>query len=332
MRVGSIRTVSPTDGNQSCWYTVRSMRRLDERHTSAWVRNPAGRPWMERSMPMAPPARSAAARCTRMSTRASAITRWTGNRAASSASVCMASTSWDLPGASRGRTPGMGRTLVRRGRYHTSVLRAAAALLAAALLVPARAAARGQGSGARCDVVLAGEQTEVRWTDGDTFRILSGPRRGRAVRLVGVNTLETYGPVHRIGASDGRALLAVAKASAAIASAAGGRCDTDGAVDGSGDPALLALQREAQRTRTGIWAGGAPPLLPTSLHSADEPNLAPRGYDRIVDTRTGAAVVHPHARTYRTCEEVCVGEGQERACMVYVPFARRYRDRPPCLR
>ncbi len=254
----------------------------------------------------------------------------------------------------------MGRTLVRRGRYHTSVLRAAAALLAAALLVPARAAARGQGSGARCDVVLAGEQTEVRWTDGDTFRILSGPRRGRAVRLVGVNTLETYGPVHRIGASDGRALLAVAKASAAIASAAGGRCDTDGAADGYGrllatcpeasealvraghamvfavdgpaDPALLALQREAQRTRTGIWAGGAPPLLPTSLHSADEPNLAPRGYDRIVDTRTGAAVVHPHARTYRTCEEVCVGEGQERACMVYVPFARRYRDRPPCLR
>jgi len=42
--------------------------------------------------------------------------------------------------------------------------------------------------------------------------------------------------------------------------------------------------------------------------------------------------VRPHHRVYRPCEEVCVGEGAERACMTYVPFARRYRDRPACLR
>ena len=190
----------------------------------------------------------------------------------------------------------------------------------------------------------------MRWTDGDTFRILSGPRRGRSVRLVGVNTLETFGPVHRIGASDGRTLLAIAKASETEGAADGyGRllatCPEAAealvraghamvfAVGGRADAALLALQREAQRTGAGIWAGGAPPLVPTSLHSADEPDLGPRGgYDRIADTRTGAADVHPHARTYRTCEEVCMGEGPERACMVYVPFERRYRDRPPCLR
>jgi len=257
----------------------------------------------------------------------------------------------------------MGRAHVGGGRYHPAVRRAAAALLVAAVLAPARpgAAARGRGGGAPATVVLGGERTAVRWTDGDTFRILSGPRRGRSVRLVGVNTLETFGPVHRIGASDGRTLLAIAKASAAIAAAAGGGCEAEGAADGYGrllatcpeaaealvraghamvfavdgraDAALLALQREAQRTRAGIWAGGAPPLVPTSLHSADEPDLGPRGgYDRIADTRTGAADVHPHARTYRICEEVCMGEGPERACMVYVPFERRYRDRPPCLR
>jgi hypothetical protein len=82
-----------------------------------------------------------------------------------------------------------------------------------------------------------------------------------------------------------------------------------------------------------MWAGGAPRLVPTSLHSAAEPDLGPRGaYDRVADTRSGASEVRPHARTYRTCEEVCLGEGSEVACLVYVPFERRYRDRPDCLR
>jgi hypothetical protein len=105
------------------------------------------------------------------------------------------------------------------------------------------------------------------------------------------------------------------------------------AVDGPPDPALVSLQREAQRDARGMWAHGVPPLVPSSVHSADEPNLGPRGaYDRIVDTRTGIAEARPHDRVYRTCEEVCVGAGRDRACMVHVPFARRYRDRPACLR
>jgi hypothetical protein len=95
----------------------------------------------------------------------------------------------------------------------------------------------------------------------------------------------------------------------------------------------VALQAEAQRRRAGIWSGGAPPLVPTSLHSAGEAGLGRRGaYDRIADTRTGASEVRPHDRVYRTCEEVCVGEGPERACLVYVPYERHYRDRPACLR
>ena len=105
------------------------------------------------------------------------------------------------------------------------------------------------------------------------------------------------------------------------------------AIDGPPPPHLVALQREAQRARAGLWAGGAPPLVPTSLHSADEPDLGRRGaYDRIADTRTGIATAHPHDRVYRTCEEVCVGAGADRACLTYVPFGRRYRHRPACLR
>jgi endonuclease YncB( thermonuclease family) len=234
-------------------------------------------------------------------------------------------------------------------------MRPAAALLAVALAAPARPAEP------HATVLLAGEETAVRWTDGDTFRVVSGDHAGRRVRLRGLNALETFGPVHRIGASDGATLFALARRSAAIAAAAGGRCDLSGradaygrlladcpeaaaalvrsghalvlAIDGPPDAALVALQREAQRARAGMWAGGVPPLVPTSLHGAGEAGLGPRGpYDRVADTRTGVSAVRPHARRYASCEEVCLGDGEERACLTYVPYERRYRDRPGCLR
>lgn len=236
------------------------------------------------------------------------------------------------------------------------------AVAAFALAVAASSAqARQERRGAEGDVQLAGEQVRVRWTDGDTFRIGSGPYRGRSARLAGVNALEPFGPVHRIGASGGAALLAIAKGSAAVAAAAGGRCEIAGrsdrygrllvscpeaaealvsaghamvfAMDGPADARLVALQRDAQRAGAGIWAGGAPPLVPTSLHSTDEPDLGQRGaYDRVADTRTGGAAARHHARSYGLCEEVCLGDGPDRACMTYVPFARRYRGKPACLR
>jgi endonuclease YncB( thermonuclease family) len=236
------------------------------------------------------------------------------------------------------------------------------AVAAFALAVAASSAqARQERRGAEGDVQLAGEQVRVRWTDGDTFRIGSGPYRGRSARLAGVNALEPFGPVHRIGASGGAALLAIAKGSAAVAAAAGGRCEVVGssdrygrllvscpdaaealvraghamvfAVDAPADGRLLSLQRAAQEARIGMWAGGAPLLVPASLHSADERGLGRRGaYDRIVDTRSGAAPARTHARTYAPCEEVCLGAGSDRACMTYVPYQRRYRSRPACLR
>ncbi len=246
---------------------------------------------------------------------------------------------------------------------------ATALAFAAAAAVPSGATGGASGQrphGARSrdthgEVVLAGERVPVRWTDGDSFRIAAGRFAGRAGRLVGVNALETFGPVHRIGAMEPAALHAIARATAPLAAARVWTCAADGAADGYGRllvwcpdaaealvragyamvfavdappaPRLLEAQRAAQAARAGIWAGGVPPLVPTSLHSADEPDLGPRGaYDRVADTRTGVAAARPHARVYAVCEERCVGDGPDRACMVYVPFDWRYRHRPACLR
>lgn len=253
---------------------------------------------------------------------------------------------------------------VRAAGYARAVRLSALAAVAALLLGPSPAEARRRRAPrppTSATILLAGAWAEVRWTDGDTFRVLTGPLSGRTARLLGVNALESFGPVHRIGSAGGRALLAVAKGSAAVAARAAVRCDARGESDGYGrllvtcpevaealvrgghamvfavdqdaDRRHLALQHEAQQARAGMWAGGAPPLVPTSLHSADEPDLGARGaYDRIADTRTGLTEVRRHRRTYRPCEEVCLGDGAERACLTYVPYGRRYRDRPACLR
>lgn len=254
-----------------------------------------------------------------------------------------------------------------------TLARAAAALVLALALVlagavPASAAPsarRGRHAArapkGRGEVVLGGERVPVRWTDGDTFKIGAGRFAGRAARLAGVNALETFGPVHRFAGMEPGALLRIAQATAPAAAARVWRCEADGrpdaygrllvrcpdaaealvrdglamvfAIDAPPEPGLAEAQRAAQAARAGIWAGGAPARIPTSLHSADEPDLGPRGaYDRIADTRTGVAEARPHARAYAVCEEVCLGEGGDRACLVYVPYERRYRHRPPCLR
>jgi endonuclease YncB( thermonuclease family) len=245
------------------------------------------------------------------------------------------------------------------------VVRLARRALVLALLAacaPAEAAsprARPGRGRARGELVLDGVRTRVTWTDGDTFVIRSGPRKGRTARLAGVNALESYGPVHRFGGWDRDDLYAVAASSAALAArvvpdCAAGADDRYGrvlascpaaaaalvraghamvfAVDGPADPALLALQREAMERGDGMWARGAPAEVLTSLHSADEPGLGGRGYDRVADTRSGTARTVPHRRVYATCQRVCRGDGPDRSCMIHVPRELRYRDRPWCLR
>ena len=92
---------------------------------------------------------------------------------------------------------------------------------------------------------------------------------------------------------------------------------------------LVALQLDAQRRKVGMWRLGVPSLIVTGVHSVLEGEG--RGYDRVVSTRSGRARALAHSSAYETCEDVCVGTGQDESCLVYVPFRRRYREPPPCL-
>jgi len=239
---------------------------------------------------------------------------------------------------------------------------AAVALLSALLAAaPAPALGAGRRHGLPGTILLDGQPTEVRWSDGDSFKVETGPLKGFGARVSGYNSLETFGPVHRIAGMGPVALEKLATASAALLAGTTWSCTTEGRRDGYGRalvscpdaaaalvraghamvyavearpaPALLAAQREAQAARRGLWAGGVPPEIITSLHSAGEKDLKGKKapYDRLVDTRTGVTRIRRHQSSYRTCEEVCVGEGPLASCMVYVPFERRYNDRPDCL-
>ena len=211
-------------------------------------------------------------------------------------------------------------------------------------------------------ITLDGAETRVTWSDGDTFRIRSGPNAGTQARLHGFNTLEDYGPVHRWGDWTAKELYEIAGQSGERARAgtwtcqsAGEkdrydrllvRCDDAGltlvreglafafSVDGPAPEEWQAAQREAREQKRGMWRKGTPSHIVSSVHSASEgrEGREARGYNRVVDARTGYAQVHNHTQTYEVCEEVCVNEGADRSCMTYVPFERRYKDKAECLR
>ena len=72
----------------------------------------------------------------------------------------------------------------------------------------------------------------------------------------------------------------------------------------------------------------------TSLHSLGEDGDDEQAetYNRVVDTRTGQALKRVHAQRYETCQTVCETTDGQRSCMVYVPFKKRYRGQPDCLK
>lgn len=207
-------------------------------------------------------------------------------------------------------------------------------------------------------VLLNGVRTGVHWSDGDSFKFTAGPHARKGTRLAGYNALESYGPVHRWGEWTAQELLEIAKGSAAVAAAQEWACLWSGKVDGYGrmlvdcrdltremlrrghgmlfavgedaDPELLALQREAQKAKAGMWAKGAPALLITSAHSKADG----KGYNRVLDMATGRAEEVLHSQNYATCQEVCVGAGRQASCLTYVPFENRYkpRSKPDCLK
>ncbi len=204
-------------------------------------------------------------------------------------------------------------------------------------------------------IVLDGQQRTVSWNDGDSFSFREGRRGRRRARLVDVNTLENFGPVHQWGSWSRIELYALSLQPGRLAASRTWKCTSGPSVDGYGrllvrcpdlarelvkrgqamvfavdapaSPDLLAAQRLAQKRKLGMWRKGVPPRLITSAHSV----LEGKGYNRVVDTRTGKAEAVDHAEAYETCEKVCVGQGKDASCLVFVPFKRRYEDVPACL-
>jgi micrococcal nuclease len=207
---------------------------------------------------------------------------------------------------------------------------------------------------------LDGANERVNWNDGDSFRIIGGIRDGQKARLVGYNTLESYGPVHFWGDGNGWDLYRTHKAAQELAKSEQWECDSQGSADGYGrilvicpklrerliaeglahvyaygkeeaDPALLALQMDAQNRRVGMWRYGIPRGIVTSVHSIDErgdedePSKEPRkkSYNRVADTRTGKTWAVEHEKIFKPCDVFC----HAGSCMLYIPFDVRYGDR-----
>lgn len=248
-------------------------------------------------------------------------------------------------------------------------------MLAIWLLLDASATAHARGNQGNTPpavVVLDGAATEVSWKDGDTFHVRANRALGRrreTARIVGYNTLESYGPVHGWGTWTGHGLLALAKAATARAAAGTWRCQRLGEQDRYGrqkvrcpdlalaliseglahvfavepdppDPALLAAQRSAQRRGVGLWKNGIPDAIVTSVHSMDEPNAgdtgtvghsADPGPPQSYNRVCDAATGQSRLVPHRSTYRVCERWCFGGSCMTYVPFERRYRGKPWCL-
>ncbi|HBU47930.1 MAG TPA: hypothetical protein DEB46_06430 [Myxococcales bacterium] len=189
----------------------------------------------------------------------------------------------------------------------------------------------------RTKVIVNGSMAPVYFNDGDTFRVLSGALSGTKARLEGFNTLESFGPVHQWGTWAQRELYVNAKAATLFARRGIWRCSWDRRVDGYGrglfkcpelavhqiragfahamtvtaDPSpdlYLEAQRDAIKHRRGMWAGGVPKYVLTSLHSVDEKPNQDWAYNRLVSTHDGHSERWIHRETYGECTNVCVDE------------------------
>lgn len=195
------------------------------------------------------------------------------------------------------------------------------------------------------------------FNDGDTFKILEGKNKGSSVRIAGFNSLETYGPVHGWKKNTPSYLFDVANMATVEAQKGGWTCDLESGKDAYGrllavcDDLALALiskglahaysidsnpakmtyvnaQKKAQKSKLGMWKGGVPELLITSLHSVDEG--ANNTYNRMISAVDGHNETWKHEESYGTCENVCLE--QDNSCMIYVPFGQRYgKSKPECL-
>lgn len=184
-------------------------------------------------------------------------------------------------------------------------------------------------------VTVNGKSMPVFFNDGDSFRVLEGPRSGMKARLAGFNTLESHGPVHRWGLASTKEMYVLAKMATLFGRRGVWSCTSDMTTDTYGRallqcpdlaeamirkgfahamtvtaepaaPELMTAQAEAIEKSRGIWSQGAPEWVLTSLHSVDERPDRPTAYNRLVSTRDGHSEKVQHTRRYNECEEVCV--------------------------
>jgi micrococcal nuclease len=208
------------------------------------------------------------------------------------------------------------------------------------------------GLSANGKVKLDGAIVDVYWDDGDTFKVVS---TGQSARLVGYNTLESYGPVHKFGPGPS-ALLGVARAATMMAKESVWECasqegsggygrsvvDCPGlrtallrsglahafSVSGPAPKADLEAQSQGIAAKAGMWAQGAPSSIVTSAHSIAEKAGQTETYNRVLDVTTGHAPKHNHSETYGACTWACVSD----SCLLYVPYAQRYgTNRADCI-
>lgn len=205
-------------------------------------------------------------------------------------------------------------------------------------------------------VTINDERVSVYFNDGDTFKVLDGSYKKSRVRIVGINTLENYGPVHSFMQNSADYLLSIAHAATGHVRKGSWHCiiseerDTYNRLLATCDDLARSLleaglahaysidespanqdylrsQTKAQRKRVGMWKGGVPDFIITSLHSVSE------GYDdsynRLISAFDGHSEKWYHGQSYGTCENVCLDDD---VCMIYVPFKLRYGNkRPECL-
>ncbi len=206
-------------------------------------------------------------------------------------------------------------------------------------------------------VVLDGEKVKVYWSDGDSFTVRSGRQKNSKVRLMGYNTLESYGPVHEWGGWSGFALYYLQKRGTYFARSRVWNCKSSGERDhykrllvrcddlvqamvregyghvfempgGSANPKDMAAQREAIAAYRGMWLKGVPKGIVTSLHSAAEGDGSKASYNRVADPLTGMTRKVEHREKYGLCQRVCI----DGSCMVYAPYKQRYgNNRADCL-
>ena len=207
-------------------------------------------------------------------------------------------------------------------------------------------------------VRLNGTRAAVYWADGDSFEFRTGPRKGNETRLIGFNTLESYGPVHRWGQWTGSELWGLSKKAGRFAASREWECFTKGkrdaynrllvdcpelrrfmlrrglahlfAYDDPADPTEIELQKKARIDEIGMWEKGRPEVIVTSVHSAGGGSS---GRMRIVHARTGETEMTGHRAELMLCEELCHGDKWTGSCMLFVPYKLRYIDKKPeCIR